>query len=348
MMVNRFRFFSGVLIFIFLFFSFSGFSQQKKGIEYSGFFDSYYFRGPLNITVAGGLSTVNGDICRLFDCNSFYSSLGFSYQVWPRTYFGAEFSYVNLAGARSDSLNYSFTNTGIQTDLFIRFLLLDKTVTRHGQLKEKPYLIRPYIMTGVGLFYSMGQSASYNLAFDTLGSFPGYSFQPFVFNIPAGIGFQIWFSHRFSVMPEFTYRFAYTDGLDGVSLATDKSGIDAFATLGLKLQFTPTAPRVRKKKKKLEPPTEYTGPKGTDYPKKREETKPKRFGPPLPDYEPQEGGDGDWGGEDQDPALDQDPNQESDPNQQPPAEDGWDTGGDEGQPQEQPQEQNQQQDDWGW
>jgi hypothetical protein len=329
-MNNRYsKFFFSIFLALLSISQISAQKNKKDGIEYSGFFDSYYFRGPLNITLGGGLTSFNGDVCKFMQCSpSYYASLGVSYQVWPRTYFGAELSYVNLTGARNDNLNYGFTNSIFQFEAFGRFLLLDKKVTRHSQLKDKPYLIRPYIYGGIGYFHNAMSTITVNpdLPFFA-GDTARFAYPKNGFEVPVGIGFQIWFSHRFSIMPEFIYHFALTDQLDGIQLNSDASTMDSYATIGLKIQITPTAPRVRKKKKKLTPPDEYTGPKGTDYPRKREEPKKKTYGT-YQDY-----GDDDQGGDFGEDNYD---NGENPDDGETPQED---NSGD------QPQQSN---DDWGW
>lgn len=326
----------------------SVFGQKKNGIEYSGFFDSYYFRGPLNISGGGGLTFYRGDICNFTDCNSttYFFSLGASYQVWPRTYFGADVSYVQL-GASTDTLPLtSFSLTGIQVDAYAKFLILDKHVTRHSQLRQGPFLIRPYITAGIGTFYTMDASLERDtLALDETES---AGFSQISFTVPVGLGFQIWLSHRISIMPELTYRFAFTDFLDGVELASDDKSFDGYAALGLKVQYTPTAKRVRKKKKKLLPPDQYDGPKGTDYPRKREEPEPKRNPYAVPDDGGQDGGGWDDGGGDQTVPEDNGGTEPAPENNG--GEDdngGWDTGGDENQTQ--PSDGGgENSDDWGW
>jgi len=324
---------------VFLFFSFFFLTQslfaQKDGIEYSGFFDSYYFRGPVNFTLAGGLTTYQGELGKLFEKKTgYYASLGASYQVWPRTYFGGEVGYVNLVGSAGDSTGLAFSNTGIQIDAFGRFLLLDKKVTRHSQLQKRPYFIRPYIMSGVGLFYTMTSSVSYDInKYIVDPSVAEISFPKYIFTVPVGVGFQLWFSNRVSIMPEFVYHFAFSDNLDGLSLNTNKAGTDGYATLGLKVQITPQAKRVHKKKHALPPPEQYDGPKGTDYPKKIEEAPPKRYGQyNLPQEEaPQETQPDNGGFEDntqQEDSLQdnsEEQQQEAPPAQeeQQPADDGW-------------------------
>ena len=42
----------------------------KRQLEYSGFFDSYYFRGPVAITVGIGMVGYKGDLCGGLACNT--------------------------------------------------------------------------------------------------------------------------------------------------------------------------------------------------------------------------------------------------------------------------------------
>ncbi|MDP5082208.1 MAG: hypothetical protein NWP87_06075, partial [Winogradskyella sp.] len=58
-------------------------AQLKKGIEYSGFFDSYYWRGPVAFTGGLGLAVYSGDLCSDLSCStpSPYFSLGVGYKL---------------------------------------------------------------------------------------------------------------------------------------------------------------------------------------------------------------------------------------------------------------------------
>src|ERR1700754_2326696 len=78
-----------------------GNAQGKRHREYSGFFDSYYFRGPITYTIGLNLTAYRGDLTQsLVSTNSlgYGVSIGANYKTWPRIAFGGEFSYFTLSG----------------------------------------------------------------------------------------------------------------------------------------------------------------------------------------------------------------------------------------------------------
>jgi len=249
------------LLFIFFLTLFVSFAQFKRQREYSGFFDTYYYRGPITFTLGGGLSTYRGD---LTDGIAFKGlgpgfSIGVNYKLWPHIVLGTEFSYLKFyAEDFNTSRNLSFSGTGIEFQVYGRLYLIDEIVrVAPDRKKESHYTFcKPYIHLGLGgLYYNptlTHESGSIPSSF--VGSGSGMAFV-----IPAGFGLQFTITQRSSLCAEYVYRFTTTDYLDNFDYGKN----DGYGLLQVKFQFAPTAPK-KKKKLNLAPPAKYEGAKGTE------------------------------------------------------------------------------------
>lgn len=259
-----------------------GNAQGKRHREYSGFFDSYYFRGPVTFTLGASATAYRGDLTTgLIGTNSlgYGVSIGANYKTWPRVAFGGEFSYFTLSGKDFEpNRNISFTSTNMELLAYGRFYFVDETVRVAPDRKKERDLVffKPYFTTGIGfLLYSpVSVSSIYSVDSAKVGevkSYPGYA--PV---IPVGLGFALCPTHRLSFVLEATYRFTFTDHLDDVSERGNSSKKDGYGFLSFKVQYCPGAP-AKKKKQSLAPPEKYDGPKGTKTWKNtpRETPKPK-------------------------------------------------------------------------
>jgi hypothetical protein len=210
----------------------------SKKRDYSGFFDSYYYRGPLSITGGIGASLYKGDATKgFYGTPSLAFSLGANYKIWPRTVFGAEFQYLSLAGKLGDSTGSSFTGTAWGLNLYGRLYLIDDII-RKSPDRRSNRKVKPYITAGVGFLHYT--------ATGTLGN--GSGITP-VF--PVGLGIEFKMSPRLQIVPEFSHTFTLSDKLDGAAV---KKGKDGYSMLMLKIQYSPFAPR--KKKKTVSAPAE--------------------------------------------------------------------------------------------
>lgn len=291
--------------FIFLFLAFVPvlFSQNKKETEYSGFFDSYYFRGPVNFILGGGITGYSGDLKKVQPSYTFGG--GATYKVWPRTYFGAHFNYLNLKGSDSDTTrNISFSNNMMELSAFCRFNLLDRKMLKNMDVKRKEMFFRPYLTLGVGVNRYKVVSSTTNPDWSRDAIPEGARYPKIGIFVPAGLGFAFFVTHRISILAEFNYRFPFNDYIDDVS-ARGNSKKDVYYSGDLKIQYSPFAPK-RKKKHKFTEPAPYGG---------------KVVGPPAPPSEkPKE----------ETPATPEpDPNSQPTPEETKPAEqpvdDGWGT-----------------------
>lgn len=247
------------------------FAQFKRQREYSGFFDTYYYRGPITFTLGAGMTNYRGDLTKQLGLEglSYGLSLGANYKIWPHIVLGAEFSYLNLKSTDfNQARNASFAATGLEFQAYGRLYIIDEIIrVAPDRRKESHYTFcKPYLQVGVGamLFSSKIDFATTGKSFTGSGNI--------ALAIPAGLGLQFTITQRSSLCAEYIYRFTTTDLIDNLTYPDSKN--DGYGLMQLKFQFAPTAPK-RKKKLSLAPPTQYDGPKGTETwkTKKQEEQK---------------------------------------------------------------------------
>jgi hypothetical protein len=262
-----------------LFIFFNSFSQQGKR-EYSGFFDSYYYKGKHNLNFTGnfGLSFYQGDLCSVCLKPDISFAVGANYKVWPRTMFGAELRYLKLSGKDNvTTRNLAFNTSGIEFIAYGRFLLIDDIVRVAADRTRPPKLVKPYIMAGFG-FYNYSPKSYFTKTppeTDTAFYYNENKGGGMVAVIPVGFGISWRISNRVSLLTELSYRFTFTDYLDQVSQRGNPKRNDGYAILDFKLQFSPWAAK-KKKVAPTTPPQKYEGPKGTETWKNKKKEEPVR------------------------------------------------------------------------
>lgn len=231
-------------------FAFEANSQKRKQIEYSGFFDSYYYRGPLNIHAG----FVTGALTNSLQINSPRFNLGGSYKVWPRTYFGVDLNYIKINYATdmpvptgsSGGIMYIYDMTA-----FCRFHLVDKRILFKNDIGKRPQRIRPYLMLGIGVVYYDAATSLQNLVKGSFAESSGIAL-----NIPATLGFAIYLSKRFSLLAEGGFHYVLPNfSQTAVNVPT---GTNSYLTAALKLQYS-FVPFKRKKQKYKGPPLAPAG-----------------------------------------------------------------------------------------
>jgi len=243
-------------------------AQGKRHREYSGFFDSYYYRGPITYTIGFNATTYRGDLAPSVGLGNlgFGVSIGANYKVWPMVVLGGEFTYFTLSGTDTDAnRNISFTSTNMELLAYGRLYFLDEAIRISPDRKKERELkfVKPYFLTGIAFLMSNPVSVNNGMLTDAqLGGPEKKKYPAYGPVIPVGLGVSLHPSHRLSFAIEATYRFTFTDYLDDVSKRGNSSNKDGYAFLGFKVQFSPSSPK-KKQKMSLPPPTQYDGPKGT-------------------------------------------------------------------------------------
>ena len=225
--------------------SFSTYGQMKKGINYSGFFDSYYWRGPVSVTGGIGLAGYSGDLCSDFTCikPSLYYTLGVGYKLWPRVFVGGEIDYFTLnATDKSATRGYEFKSKNLELAGYVNFYLREDIVKRHQDLVKGYKIFKPYLYLGAS-------GMRYNVT-DNIGetTYPKYAFL-----IPVGLGANFHITHRVNVKLEGVYKIGFSDYLDGASEFASPDKNDSYGIIRAKLVYTPFARRVKTKKVKVDP-----------------------------------------------------------------------------------------------
>lgn len=245
------------IFFLTLFVSFAQFKRQR---EYSGFFDTYYYRGPITFTLGGGMTTYRGDLTDGLGLNglSYGFSLGANYKIWPHIVLGAELSYLNFQAKDFNTVRgLSFKTTAQELQIYGRLYLIDEIIrVAPDRRKESHYTFcKPYIHAGIGgMFFDPDLDYSSSPQYTT-----GTGSNGMALLLPVGFGMQFTITQRTSFCVEYVYRFTTSDYIDFVP----NSKNDGFGVLQAKFQFAPTAPK-KKKKLSLPPPAQYDGVKGTE------------------------------------------------------------------------------------
>jgi len=262
----------------------NSFAQTKR--EYSGLFDTYYYRGPVSFTGGLGMAAYNGSL-GTFTSPSYAFNLGASYKIWPRIALGAEFLYYQLKGSKTtDSITSSFSSSNMELDLYGRFYLIDDIVRVAPDRNKQPKLIKPYLTTGIG-FLRYSPTLTYSIeGTNTSGAPKATSASGITMAIPFGGGVAVGVSPRISILADVTYRYTLSSNLDAIGSQTK----DGYLLACVKVQFSPFVP-VKKKKSKggSSAPAPYEGTKGTETWKNRKK-KPAATEdayPPLPGEEQQ-------------------------------------------------------------
>ena len=261
----------GIIVFIFSFFAFNVFSQQR---EYSGFFDSYYYKGKrnLNFTINGGLGLCLCDL-PMEPGPSF--GAGVNYKLWPRMMFGTEFHYMMFSGTDNEGTrNLQFSSTNMEFLGYARFYMIDDIIRIARDRGREGKFLKIYFMTGIGL-NRYSANATYTKPAPPTDSTLIYD-EPssgMALVIPAALGFSWRISNRVSLITEAGYRYTFVDYLDGISQRVNPNSKDGYMVFDLKIQFSPFMP-AKKKSKRLAPPDKYEGPKGTDTWKNRKKEEP--------------------------------------------------------------------------
>jgi opacity protein-like surface antigen len=247
--------------------------------NYSGFFDTYYYRGLLTYYAGAGMSLYRGDLSSTtgFDGAGLALTVGGHYKIWPHIVLGLEGSYFTFSGKdQNTERNLSFTGSGFELNAYGRLYIIDEKIRvapdRHKE--RRVTFCKPYIQLGLG-FLNYSNTATINSPSNLppgtkIESYKNPAFTPI---LPIGFGFQFNINPRMSFTIDYIYRFTLTDYLDGVSELVKSTKNDGYGALMFKFQFAPSA-KMKSKRKTLPPPAQYDGPKGTQTWKNRKKEEP--------------------------------------------------------------------------
>jgi hypothetical protein len=214
------------------------YGQAKKGLEYSGFWDSYYFKGPMSISLGLGTTFYNGDLATPLNGNNTLGpafQLAISYKPFPKLQIG--FLYNQMSMAATDSQNLanpiSFETNTFEIGIFGKFYIVDDIVRKHSEfLSKKLKVVKPYATVGLG---AMSGTGTLNTNEITVSSVV----------IPIGIGVQFDITRRVGLYVDINYKYSSNDNLEGFESGAAK---DSYITTMAGVQYSPSARRMKAKK----------------------------------------------------------------------------------------------------
>ena len=277
--------------------AFTANAQLKQNIDYSGFFDSYYYHQKYSLVAGVSVPFYFGDLCSSLGCTTISPgfTIGGGVKLWPRVYFGAEFNYFSLEATdeQTENRSYSFTSKNYELLALGRYYFVEDIIRKHHDIKKKPKFLKPYGTLGIGLNYlNPTATGIINDTLYDLNEFEEQSYPKLILAIPVGIGFQFDVSKRVHVIAEGLYRLTFSDYVDGVSETANKGANDSYMSFNLKVQYNPFAKRMKRKVKKIDPETinigSYSDSTGGSTSDPIEETSPSDINQDNSEY--QEGG----------------------------------------------------------
>ena len=201
-----------------------------------------FYRGPLRVTLGGGLALYNGDLAKgLSDKFPGLSvSGGLLYRLRPHFQVGVEGGYFRL-GSRDQlpERGLAFRGDNGLSTVFVRYEPIQDHSAYASSLGEAP-ILQPFLKAGAGLL--LYNPKTY---FGTTRPTAGTSFleperndYPAVATVlPLGAGVSVRAGDLFRVTLEGAYYFTSTDHLDDVSARGNAKLNDGFGTAEIKLEY---------------------------------------------------------------------------------------------------------------
>jgi hypothetical protein len=230
------------LIFIFFVIATLSAYPQKQKMQFSRFFNSFYYRGPWSLTFGGGLAAYRGTLCGRPECNTFKPvlSVGANYRIWPHIAFGTELNFFQLQAHGWGGLYVnSFTSANLDIRPYIRYYLVDDVITRTSH-KVNQKTVKPYLQIGIGAVYYSSQSYVFNTSDNSRVLSEGQKKSGIAIALPFTGGLCFTFSSRLRLLSELSYIFTVSDYLDNAHVKRNTLlGLkDSYAMANIKLQIS--------------------------------------------------------------------------------------------------------------
>lgn len=205
------------------------------------------------IGVGAGMFVYEGDLTP--EKAGAFKTPGFAINLFYNRLLSRSFSLrTNLAHGKlwADEANYdepawrkqrSFSFTARNTEIS-ELLVWNILGNNYGERK----ILSPYVFGGVGLsslritrdwrhmnydYFASDSAMLTGLAVDSVHSLPGT-----IAVIPVGVGVRYSISNKLSVMAEASYRFTFTDYIDGFSQASNPNKNDYYSNFSVGLIYT--------------------------------------------------------------------------------------------------------------
>ncbi|MGY2131004.1 hypothetical protein ACW9KT_02160 [Hymenobacter sp. HD11105] len=200
-----------------------------------------YYRGPVSVTLGGGVGLYKGDLGGLSQNLPGPSlSLGLLYLLRPHLLIGGEGTVFQLGA--TDQLperSIAFRGRNAMATTFLRYELL-RDESQFAAPRGPAAVIKPYLKAGVGflLFDPQAYIGTGRPAVNQVYLAPESNAYPDVAIVaPLGAGLTFRLTRNFSASAEAAYYLTSTDLLDDVSERGNSSKRDGFGIVELKIEY---------------------------------------------------------------------------------------------------------------
>lgn len=199
-----------------------------------------YYRGPVSVTLGGGVALYTGDLGGLSQNLPGPSlSLGLLYVLRPHWQLGGEGTVLQLGA--TDQLperNISFRTRAAMATTFLRYELL-RDEGRFAAPRGPAALIKPYLKAGAGflIFDPAAYQGPGRLNGQPLIAPESVGYPEVALVAPVGGGITFRLTPSFSASAEAAYYFTTTDLLDDVSARGNSQKKDGYGTVELKIEY---------------------------------------------------------------------------------------------------------------
>ena len=215
--------------------------QRRRLVDGQG---RVYYRGPLRLTLGGGVALYSGDLTSGLADNfpGPSLSLGLLYGLRPHLLLGAEGSYFRM-GARDQlrERGLAFEGTNGMGTVFVRYeLLRDASRYAAGSQNGPPPLVQPYLKAGLGLLLYDPKSYLGRARPTASTSYlaPERNDYPALAGVaPLAAGLSVQATEQLRLTLEGAYYLTTTDHLDDVSTRGNPAQNDGFGTVELKVEY---------------------------------------------------------------------------------------------------------------
>lgn len=208
-----------------------------------------YYRGPIRLTLGGGVGLYNGDLTSSLS-DQFPGgsvSLGLLYKFRPHWLVGGEATYFAL-GAKDylPERNLAFRGRNGSGIAFLRWEPF-RDEAAFADPRSPAALIKPYLKAGAGfLLYSPRAYNGSTRADQTTSFLPTErnDYAALALTAPVGVGITLRLLPKLNASIEGSYYFTTTDQLDDISPASgrssgSKNNNDGYGLVELKLEYAP-------------------------------------------------------------------------------------------------------------
>lgn len=214
----------------------------QRNLKYSGFFDSYYTKGPLKFSLEPGATYMVGDLRKTQIMPSI--GIGANYRFWPPIYLNASLKYLFFGANDHDSKRaINYTGNAYQLNILgsyhfvYDFVRLQKD-RRRGERKSNMY-----ISTGLCINYYKASALNNDFSDASINGI-----RKFGIHVPIILGVPLRINPKWTIIPEIGYYYTFSDRLDGVDNRSVTNNNDVYGVFTLKFEYNPKG-KIKKKMK---------------------------------------------------------------------------------------------------